>query len=239
MGLFTWLGFWQLGVAHDSARAEMVERAENSPVVPIDTLLRPHGAFPGLDSSRRVSAVGRYDAAGQFVVPNRRLSGVAGSWVVTPLVVETTGARLAVLRGFMEGTAAPAPTSGDTAVTVVGSIAPGESPLELPGQPAGQLGAVDLGHLANVWPGQLYNAFVFAISETPSATVVGSTPGSLQRVPPPSPDPGMTPRNTAYAVQWWIFALFALWMWWRMVKDAHQREVAAAAEPTTDEESTT
>ena len=98
--LFTWLGFWQLGVAKSSAREEMIQRAENSPTVPVDTLITPHGAFPGLDSSRRVSAAGRYDAAHQFLVVDRRLGGEAGSWVVTPLVVETTGARLAVLRGF-------------------------------------------------------------------------------------------------------------------------------------------
>jgi hypothetical protein len=26
----------------------------------------------------------------------------------------------------------------------------------------------------------------------------------------------------AYAFQWWVFAAFTLWMWWRMVLDAHR-----------------
>ena len=40
-------------------------------------------------------------------------------------------------------------------------------------------------------------------------------------------------RNAAYAVQWWIFALFALWMWARMVRDETRRERAARAPPAT------
>ena len=226
--LFTWLGFWQLGVAKSSAREEMVQRAENSPTVPVDTLIAPHGAFPGLDSSRRVSAVGRYDADRQFLVVDRRLAGVAGSWVVTPLVVETTGARLAVLRGFTTANQAPPPTQLGT-VTVVGSLAPGESPSPAAGLPEGQMGSIDLSILANRWDGDLYNAFVFAISETPDATGAGAAPGQIQRVPPPSPDPGMSPRNTAYAIQWWVFAAFVLWMWWKMVADEHRRETGVPA----------
>ena len=83
----------------------------------------------------------------------------------------------------------------------------------------GQLGALDLSVLVNQWPGDLYNAFVFATGEQ-----VGGGPaalGALQRVPPPSPTGGggLQWRNAAYALQWWIFALFAAWMWFKMVRD--------------------
>ena len=36
-------------------------------------------------------------------------------------------------------------------------------------------------------------------------------------------------RNAAYAVQWWVFAAFALWMWGRMVRDETRRARAEAA----------
>ena len=36
-------------------------------------------------------------------------------------------------------------------------------------------------------------------------------------------------RNTAYAIQWWVFAAFVLWMWWKMVADEHRRETGVPA----------
>jgi hypothetical protein len=39
-------------------------------------------------------------------------------------------------------------------------------------------------------------------------------------------------RNAAYAVQWWVFALFTLWMWARMVRDETRRARAEAADGT-------
>ena len=47
-------------------------------------------------------------------------------------------------------------------------------------------------------------------------------------MPTPIGETGVQWRNAAYAVQWWIFALFALWMWVRMVRDETRRERAAA-----------
>jgi surfeit locus 1 family protein len=42
-------------------------------------------------------------------------------------------------------------------------------------------------------------------------------------VPPPAlVNSGLSWRNAAYAFQWWIFALFAGYMWWRMVRDDFQ-----------------
>jgi surfeit locus 1 family protein len=42
-------------------------------------------------------------------------------------------------------------------------------------------------------------------------------------VPPPAlVGSGLSWRNAAYALQWWVFALFAAYMWWRMVRDDHE-----------------
>ena len=230
---FTFLGLWQLSVAKDTARKQAIEEAPKQPVVAVTELLAPHAAFPGTASGRLVRAVGHYDPEGQVLVPDRRLDGATGSWVVTPLVVDATGARLAVLRGFVRGTDAPAPTTSGT-VTVVGSVAPGESPsTRTDPLPAGQLGSVDLGVLVNEWPGEIYNAFLFGITETPDATGAGpagasATAGAVERVPPPPVPSGLTLRNAMYAVQWWVFGLFAAWMFWRMVRDDrdNDRELA-------------
>jgi len=207
---FTLLGLWQLSVARDEGRKAAVEEAPRRPVAALTSVLTPHGEFPATASGRRVAAV-------------------------TPLVVTDTGARLAVLRGFVRTAQAPAPTTTGE-VTVLGSIAPGESPGSSASPlPAGQLPSVDLGHLVNVWDGSIYNAFLFAISEAPDASGAGpvgsSATGGIERVPPPSVPSGLTLRNAAYALQWWVFGLFAVWMWWRMVREDHQRDAARRRGP--------
>lgn len=224
MVAFTFLGLWQLSVARDDARREALAQAPNQAAVALDQALEPHTAFPAEASGRPVTATGRYDASGQVLVVDRRLDGSSGSWVVTPLVVDGSGARIAVLRGFVRDESARGPAPAATGpVTVTGTLAPGESPSSA-SLPEGQLGSVDLARLVNLWPGELYNAFVFATAESPDVS-----PG-VQRVPPPVVPTGLTWRNAAYALQWWVFGLFAAYMWWRMVRDDHRRDEAASTE---------
>ena len=212
---FVQLGRWQLGVAESTAHREAVEQARSQQPVALTSLLRPHERFRGELSSRPVTAAGRY-AEGQLLVPGRRLDGREGSWVVTPFVVDGTGGTIAVLRGFVTGEQeAGVPPEG--ALTITGGLAPGESPTREPVGP-NEIGSVDLSVLVNTWPGDLYNGFVFLEAEEPA-----SGP-QLQKVPTPVADAGVRWRNAAYAVQWWIFAGFALWLWWRMVRDKARRE---------------
>jgi surfeit locus 1 family protein len=220
---FTFLGLWQLSVARDDAQREAVAAAPLQAPVPLDEALTPHSPFPAEASGRPVTMTGTYDASGQVLVAGRRLDGAAGWWVVTPLVVDGSRARIAVLRGFVtDGTGTgPAPSPAGP-LTVSGTLAPGESSVAPASLPPGQLGSVDLARLVNLWPGELYNAFVFATAESPDASP------EVQRVPPPPVPTGLTWRNAAYALQWWVFGLFAAYMWWRMVRDDHRRDQAAA-----------
>jgi surfeit locus 1 family protein len=216
---FVWLGRWQLGVAESTAHVEAVGRARAEVPAALTTVLQPHAAFREGLSSRPVTATGRYAAEGQLVVPGRRLDGHTGAWVLTPFVVDGSGATLPVLRGFVTDPAdAGAPPSGT--LTVAGGLAPGESPATT-ALPPGQLGSVDPSVLVNTWPGDLYNAFLFLQSESPA-----SGP-QLAKVPTPVGDTGIRWRNAAYAVQWWVFAAFALWLWVRMVREEAARGTAA------------
>jgi cytochrome oxidase assembly protein ShyY1 len=218
---FVELGAWQLQVARSRGAADAVLRAAAQPAAPLQDVLRPHQPFRSDLSVRRVTVDGRY-ADGQVLVGDRRLDGRTGWWVVTPL--ETAGGTIGVLRGFVtDPNAAPPVPSGE--VHVAGALAPGESPSERTDLPPGRLGSVDLSVLVQRWPGDLYNAFVFATAE--SGTGIPAELG-LTRVPPPPPVPGgLTWRNAAYALQWWMFAAFAVFMWFKMVRDAHLAEQAA------------
>lgn len=249
---FGMLGLWQLQVARDQTRADEVRAAPTRPVADVAAVLTPHGPFPHDGAGRRITATGRYDGSAQVLVTPRLLRGKRGYWVVTPLVVRSTGARLAVVRGFVTDPAQavqPGPDTGsdtdvgsdrdagadsgvDTDVIVSGTLAAGESPAGGGGPlgggdsaplPDGQIGALDLSLLVNRWPGDLYNAFAFATAEQPDVTSVASP--AVERVPPPALESGaLSWRNAAYALQWWVFALFAAYMWWKMVRDDYETE---------------
>jgi cytochrome oxidase assembly protein ShyY1 len=230
---FVWLGRWQLGVAESSAQRQAVEEARAQAPAELTTLLQPHAPFRGDLSSRPFTATGHYDPSGQLLVPGRRLEGRTGLWVLTPFVLDRGGATLPVVRGFVtDAGSVTAPPPGT--VTISGGLAPGESPSPDP-VPSGQIGSVDLSVLVNSWPGELYNAFGFVESESPA------TASGLATVPTPIGETGVQWRNAAYAVQWWVFALFTLWMWGRMVRDETHRaraeaagETAALPEPVAD-----
>ena len=49
----------------------------------------------------------------------------------------------------------------------------------------------------------------------------------MTRVPPPDLDAPLNLRNAAYAVQWWVFGIFAIWMWWKMFRAEEQAEQQA------------
>ena len=228
MVTFGMLGLWQLNVARDKGRAQEVRSVPTQPVADLATVLIPHGSFPADGNGRRITATGRYDGSGQVLVTPRLLRGEPGYWVVTPLVVRSTGARIAVVRGFVTDPAQAIAPDGGTEVTVSGALAQGESSAgdgvhAGPALADGQLTALDLSLLVNRWPGSLYNAFVFATAEAPDLTSVASP--AVERVPPPElVSGGISWRNAGYALQWWVFALFAGYMWWRMVRDDYETQ---------------
>lgn len=231
---FVQLGRWQLGVAADKARADAMAEAATQPPVALATLLSPHTPFPAAANSRLAIVTGTY-AEGQVLIPGRLLAARDGYWLLTPLRESSTDVVFPVVRGWLPpaggaAPAAPAPPTGET--TVVASLAPGESPTT-ESYPPGQLGSVDLARLVNIWPGEIYNAFGFAQREAPAADPQApDQPGALERIPPPRPDTGLKGRNAAYALQWWVFAAFALFLWIKMVQqDARQRRDRALPAP--------
>lgn len=222
------LGLWQLGVARDQGRKEVVAAAGAQPRAPLSQVVAPHTPFAGELSNRRVTATGRYAAGRGLVVVDRRLGDRVGSWLVTPL--ETPEGTVAVLRGFVESgeeAGLPGPPAGE--VTVLGTLGPGESPRAGDPLPEGQRRSVDLSQLVNEWPGDLYNVVLLASDEvTADGTPVPST--GLTRVPPPDVEAPLNLRNAAYAVQWWVFALFFVWMWWKMYRTEHSDQADRSAD---------
>lgn len=223
------LGQWQLEEARAEGRAEAIERAAALPMAPLSEVVQPQSAFPAGGSTRPITATGVYVPEHQVLIADRRLEGEPGFWVVTALVVNETGASLPVLRGFVtEVAGAPEPPQGE--VTVEGALAPGESPMSESGLPRGVLRSIDLSILINEWDTAVYNAFVFVTEETHGADPVPL--GALERVPPPTGESSeLNIKNAMYALQWWVFAAFGFFLWWRAVRQAHAEETGGESEP--------
>lgn len=235
---FTLLGRWQLGVFEESGRPHVI--ADPAPVA-LTALVRP-GRLPVEAISRRATAEGAFDASRQLLVAEREpdvesgggASKNAGYWLLTPLELPD-GTVMPVVRGWVASAADPAAAVPRGRVTVTGRLQPAEptdfarrrtAPL-----PAGQVATVSTAELINVWQGVgVRDGFLVAtappaVTGAPSAAETGSAASGpaavrLVDVPPPSKGGGFTWRNLAYAAQWWIFAAFAVFMWFHFVRDA-------------------
>ena len=230
---FGWLGSWQLGVARDRGEAQSLREAQGRPAVPIDEVLAPQRSFTSAADGRRVTVQGAYDRSQQVLVSDRRQPGGDGAvgWWVVGAFRTSAGAWLPVVRGWVAGPGDPAADAATTpsgTVTLEGVLQPDEPPAQASGPVDGRLTSLDVADLVNRWGTPIYNGFLVLTSQRPDVRAGGVQP---QLVPPPQPQQhGVAWRNAAYAVQWWIFAGFALVMWWKMVQQAARDEAGSPTE---------
>lgn len=215
--VFGWLGSWQLGIARNQGVAAAISQARTQPVAPIDELLQPQRPFPAAANRRQVSVSGSYDADRTVLVSERLQRGRPGWWVVTALRTDA-GAWLPVVRGWVsspDDERARSSSVPQGPVTVQGALQPDDPPADRSvALPAGQLQQVDAADLVNRWGAPIYNGYLLVSAERGQVTAA-----QPERVPPLIAAPqGIAWRNAAYAVQWWVFAGFALVLWWKMVR---------------------
>ena len=72
----------------------------------------------------------------------------------------------------------------------------------------------------------LYGGYVIARSDSRDGQVepglAAVTPAAL-----PKPDAFTALRNLLYAIEWWVFGGFAVFIWWRWCRDELERVTAA------------
>lgn len=226
------LGMWQFdraGIRADDAAAQQFEALATATPVAIDEVLAPQSTFESEHFARRVELRGHFDPQRQFVVPQRHVDGTDAALVVTAFVVDGGphhGAVMPVLRGWLPedqvmvplletGTThpevtAPPPPPGE--LRIVGLLNSSEAARN-ENLPPGARAGISAGQLANEWSGALYSGYL--VLEEPQQ------PGGIS--PAPSPlsqiDTGVNYQSLAYAVEWWVFALFAIAFWLKVYRD--------------------
>ncbi|GAB3745900.1 SURF1 family protein [Microlunatus parietis] len=200
------LGVWQAQVYQSQGLEAAAHRAAE-PARPL-TEVAPVGATVTDGYGRTVTFTGHYRPDLQLVV---RSSDDPEVRVLTGFEL-TDGSLVAVVRGSLPaGTAEPpAPPSGT--LTQSGLLLPSEDSGENDPDAPGVITAIRVQRLAQQWPGSLVNGYVTLTSADAAGQGLAASPYRL-------PDAPGRLRNGAYAVQWWVFAAFAIGMAIKVARD--------------------
>ncbi|MFF1382526.1 SURF1 family protein [Arthrobacter sp. NPDC058288] len=234
-GVFVLLSQWQFG---RSTQPEAPVSSGTEDTRPLVTVLQPGEFFHGSVADQMVTAKGSYDPDKQVLVPGRLHDGATGFWVVTAFSVQdapvlsgvgaTPRTWIPVARGWVADAAqAGAPPSGTIELT--GRLLPSEAPLPGTAPGPGRATAVSVAELINTWEVSSYPGFVAATSEMAAGADVSAAAvnGDLKplNIGPQPPAQQVNWLNLFYSVEWIVFAGFALFIWWRMVKDDYRRDL--------------
>ncbi|MBT2594375.1 SURF1 family protein [Arthrobacter sp. ISL-72] len=234
-GVFVLLSQWQFG---RSTRPEAPVSTGTEDVKPLIKVLQPGEFFHGSVADQMVTATGSYDPGKQVLVPGRLNGGATGYWVVSAFSVQDAPALsgaaasprtwIPVARGWVADPAeADAPPSGTIELT--GRLLPSEAPVPNTAPEPGRATAVSVAELINVWEVSSYPGFVAATSELAGGTDVSASAvnGELKplNIGPQPPPQQVNWLNLFYSAEWIVFAGFALFIWWRMVKDDYRRDL--------------
>lgn len=227
---FAALGQWQIGRAVENA---VTTGPDTERAVPLERLDRPQTGVSNAEAGRIATVSGRFVARDTALVSNRYrigvrdgLGGATGWWTVGRLQT-SGGASLVVALGWAPSRAEAAAAARELPTRELrlrGRYTVSETPdTDDPEQ--GRRTVVSVAALVNEWPepGAYYGGYL--ISDRGLA--------GLERIvaPPPSQETQLGLLNLFYAVEWAIFAGFALYLWYRLVRDELEKEAEAASEP--------
>lgn len=212
VAIATGLGLWQLD-AWRTHRAEAARDLSHAPAVPLDRVMTGDSPFPGRSLGRPVTFAGRWLGQDTVYVADRYAGHRRGYWVVTPVLVDGGQSAMPVVRGWLARPHAPA-TDGPVQVTGWLQATEGSGPLD--DDPHDDvIPTMRVASLVEHVDADLYSGYVVARSAS-------SGTDGLERVTPaaiPKVSGFTALRNLLYALQWWVFGGFAVFVWWRWCRD--------------------
>jgi surfeit locus 1 family protein len=204
------LGLWQLD-AWSGHREDATRDLTDKPPVALSRVMSGDSPFPGDSVGRPVRFSGHW-TGGNLYVGDRELDGRKGYWVVTALAVDGTHSAMPVVRGWSRNTQLPTPTGE---ATVTGWLQASEDTDDVDADPHDDvLPSVRVASMVEHVHTDLYSGYVVARD-------IPGQEGSHYVTPDKVPDISGTTalRNLLYAVQWWLFGGFAVFIWVRWCHD--------------------
>ena len=191
---FAWLGQWQLGRAVETNKPiQLVKTAT------LDVML---------------------DTQSVFVVRNRIQNGKTGYWVIANSTSANNESHILAI-GWTENLAKAKSASAAIRDSIVaqaflpvsGELLPNEAPEKIGSD--GILESVATSQLANLVKGeQKMQVDYLAVDAKATANGLQTIHAEI------SQEAGINWLSAFYAVEWSVFAGFAVFMWWRMLKDS-------------------
>jgi cytochrome oxidase assembly protein ShyY1 len=216
---FAALGQWQLGRSVDNAQTVEID---TETAVPLDEIAEPGSGMTETQLGRIVTVTGELVAGDTVVLSSRGDGrGDTGSWVVGHLVT-ADGVSLAVALGW---SAEDAPTTTDLdRAEWTGRYQLSEEPQSSDFE-SGAHTALSVADLVNLWadPGPVYAGYL----------VVAGPVAQLEPIVADAPERevALNLLNVFYAIEWVLFAGFAIYLWYRLVRDAVERQEEEQAAP--------
>ncbi len=201
------LGRWQWDRTQDILAAE---RAAASEPVALADIVAKDGTWNNAEIGRSVILDGAF-TSDELLLPNRAYEGRAGTWTITRFELEN-GRSVAVVRGWLPDDVQSPPIRQDP-TRIAGVLHPNEAFYE--GANDSQLITVDAPALAEQWNTELIDGYVMMQTQDP-VLLAADAPAPV--IVPPTVQVGDVPfplQNFFYAVQWWIFAAFAIFVYGR------------------------
>ncbi|MEH0108276.1 SURF1 family protein [Tersicoccus sp. MR15.9] len=237
--VFVLLSQWQFSRSSESGAPPPAQTEQVRPLLSVAPAGRE---LLTTEVDHRVSLTGRYLPGARVFVTGRLSNGDRGYWVVEPFEVQGApavsdwkgaAAVIPVARGWVADPATAGSTPSGT-VAITGRLLPTEAPASGTTGPSDQVGALATAQLVNRWQRPMWSGFVTADTETRGGTEVGArASGATMRPIVTTAQPTGTSvnwLNIFYAVEWVVFAGFAIYLWWRLVADDHQRRLEADGE---------
>lgn len=236
--LFALLGQWQLSRAVQSG--VVVERATESSV-PLESVARPQTGVSEDAAGQKVSTTGSLVPDSFVVLSGRSNQGTSGFWVTAEFLTtatassgnqrstDATSPALAVALGWAPteeaaSSAISQSATSDTLVTLSGRYLATEPPSEDDFE-AGEQNSASVAALINQWPdapASVYGGYLVSDQAVDGLEVIDS--------PKPSTEVTLNWLNVFYSIEWAVFAGVAIFLWFRLLRDAHERELEEAAE---------
>ncbi|MET0725570.1 MAG: SURF1 family protein [Leifsonia sp.] len=222
---FALLGQWQLTRAVESGH---VEQQTTEIVVPLAEKATPAEPIRQTSTGQMVTSSGHWVPGDEQIVGGRLNGSETGFWVVSHFAVDDAGgAGLPVARGWARdvetarSVAEDLASAPDDPVTITGRLLPTEAPtIPADGADPHSMTTVSSAALINLWADfddqDVYAAYLVDAEAAPGLDLIDS--------PVPEHEVELNWLNIFYAVEWVVFAGFAIFLWYRLVRDAYERE---------------